>query len=400
VIGLDIAVLLLLGAMSVILASVEAAFYLVKGRRVSAGTDPRAALVNRYLEDPPNLLMPCHIGAFTAHAGMTVVITALFLDHLSEWAMLVAFLAMIAYLLVFRLSVPYALVRGDPEGSLLALMPVFHLYAQALSPLVRALRAAEPQTEVAVGEATGPMAEVSPPILTDQDRLGDAVARFVETQVRLVMTPRPDVVAMAAKSSVGEARKLSKKTRYSRILLYGESLDDVVGFVTVRDLLEYEGDQKSPVKPLSHPAFLVPETKKISELLKEMQVQHTSLAVAIDEYGRTAGIVSVEDIVEELVGEIKDEYDVESDPIKRENDGSVLVAGRLSVGKLADALEVPLPEAEGVGTVGGLVGAVFGRIPRIGERQDYQGFTIEVVDAERRRVHRVRFRKKPVEVQG
>jgi CBS domain containing-hemolysin-like protein len=245
------------------------------------------------------------------------------------------------------------------------------------------------------------MAEVSPPtVLTDQDRLGDAVARFVETQVRLVMTPRPDIVAMAAKSSVGEAKKIAKKTRYSRLLLYGENLDEIVGFVTVRDLLEYEGDPKSPVKPLSHPAFLVPETKKISELLKEMQVQHTSLAVAIDEYGRTAGIVSVEDIVEELVGEIKDEYDVESDPIWRESDGSVLVAGRLSVGKLAQALEMPFPEAEGVGTVGGLVGAVFGKIPRIGERHDYQGFTIEVVDAERRRVHRVRFRKKPVEVEG
>jgi putative hemolysin len=348
--------------------------------------------------------MPCHMGAFTAHAGMTVVITALFLDHLSEWAMLVAFLAMVAYLLVFRLTLPYALVRSDPEGSLLLLMPVFHLYAQALMPLVSTLRArAEPEAETSGGEASGPhgTADIAPsPVHTDQDRLVDAVARFVDTQVRVVMTPRPDIVAVPVKSAVGEVRKVARKTRYSRILLYGENLDDVVGFVTVRDLLEYEGDPKDSIRPLSHPAFLVPETKKISELLKAMQIQHTSLAVAIDEYGGTAGVVSVEDIVEELVGEIKDEYDVETEPITLEADGSVLVAGRVSVGRLAQALETPLSEAEGVGTVGGLVGAVFGRIPRVGERHDYQGYTIEVVDAERKRVHRVRFRKKPVEAEA
>jgi putative hemolysin len=392
-IGLDVFVLLLLGGASILLASVEAAFYLMKGRRLH-GSDARVALVNQYLDDPPTLLMPVHMGAFTAHAGMTVVITALFLDHLSAWAMLVAFLAMVGYLIVFRLTLPYGIVRTDPEASLLILMPLFHVYAQALAPLVRVLRKrAEAETDP--GEEASE-ADVPPAPVHDenQDRLVDAVARFSQTQVRQVMTPRPDVVAIPASSAVGEVLKVVRETRYSRIPLYGENLDDIVGFVTVRDLLEYEGDPADPIRPLSHPAFLVPATKKIAELLKEMQVQHTSLAVAIDEYGGTAGVVSVEDIVEELVGEIKDEYDVETEPIAVAADGSFLVAGRTAIDRLEQALELPPAQAEGVGTAGGLVSMLFGRIPRVGEKVDYHGYTIEVLEAERKRVQRVRLRKK------
>ena len=119
-------------AVSVSLAAVEAAFYLVKRRRVAhlALQNPRAELVNAYLEDPPSLLMPVHIGTYTAHVGMTVILTALFLDLLAHWAMLVAFGAMVVYLLLFRLTVPYAVVRSNPERSLLLLLPGFDVYAR------------------------------------------------------------------------------------------------------------------------------------------------------------------------------------------------------------------------------------------------------------------------------
>jgi CBS domain containing-hemolysin-like protein len=143
--------------------------------------------------------------------------------------------------------------------------------------------------------------------------------------------------------------------------------------------------------------FLVPETKKIAELLREMQAQRTTFAVVIDEYGGTAGIVSIEDILEELVGEIKDEYDVETEPIAVEPDGAVLVAGRVNLDRLEQALETHLEEGSDIGTVGGLVTAVFGRIPKAGEKVDYRGFTVEVVDAERKRVNRVRFRRQGAE---
>ena len=129
-------------AASVMLAAVEAAFYLLKRRRLShvSVQNPRAELVNRYLQDPPTLLMPVHMGTYTAHVAMTVLLISLLLDALGEWAMPAAFLFMIVYLLVFRLSMPYTFVRRNPERSLLVLLPVFHPYAQALAPLVAALR--------------------------------------------------------------------------------------------------------------------------------------------------------------------------------------------------------------------------------------------------------------------
>ena len=132
--------------------------------------------------------------------------------------------------------------------------------------------------------------------------------------------------------------------------------------------------------------------------LRELQAQRTTFAVVIDEYGGTAGLVSVEDIVEELVGEIKDEFDVETEPFSVEPSGAILVAGRVSLDRLEQALEASLqPEAGTVETVGGLATAIFGRVPRAKESIEYRGLIVEVVDAERKRVNRVRVRRLPVE---
>ncbi|PYQ19630.1 MAG: hypothetical protein DMF79_12160 [Acidobacteria bacterium] len=403
-IGLHLAILLLLAVLSIFMASVEAAFYLIKRRRLShlALQNPRAELVNRYLEDPPTLLMPVHIGTYTAHMGMTIVITAFFLEYLDNWAMLVAFLAMMAYLLLLRLTLPYTLVRRNPERSLLLLLPVFDAYAQTLRGLVAWLRqraaGGPPPVSDESNPANRPALEVPPPpaLDTDENRLVDSLAKFSETLVRQVMTPRPDIVAIAADQTVAELRRIMRETKYSRIPVYGENIDDIVGVAEVRDLMDFDGDPGEPLRTLVRPVHLVPATKPIAELLRDMQARRTTFAVVIDEYGGTAGIVSMEDIVEELVGEIKDEFDVESDPISLDPDGSVLVAGRVNVDRLEQALEAPLAEDEDIGTVGGLVTSIFGRIPRPGERTEYKGFEVEVLDAERKRVNRVRFRRIPV----
>lgn len=402
----NIALLLLLATASGGLAAVEAAFYLVKRRRLShiALRNPRAELANRYLEDPPTLLMPIHMGTYTAHVGMTVVITSVLLDWLSGWAMLVAFLAMVGYLLIFRLTLPYALVRRNPERSLLLLLPFFDAYARALAPLVRALRKRAAPEQAAAGGLQDPDStppDLPPPPVHDPDevRLVDSLVRFSETPVREVMTPRPDMVAIPAGSTVADLKRVMRETKYSRIPIYGENLDDIIGIAEVRDLLDHEGSPSDPMKALARPVYLVPATKKIAELLKELQAQHTTFAVVIDEYGGTAGVVSIEDIVEELVGEIKDEFDVEAEPIAVEREGTVLAAGSVRLDRMEKALEAPLQrDAGAVDTVGGLVTAVFGRVPRAKESIEYRGFILEVVDAERKRVNRVRFRRLPPEV--
>jgi len=395
VVAAQIVLFVFLIAVSVSLAAVEAAFYLLKRRRVAhlALENPRAELVNAYLEDPPALLMPVHIGTYTAHVGMTVILTALFLDLLAHWAMLVAFGAMVVYLLLFRLTVPYAVVRSNPERSLLLLLPGFDVYARVLHPLVAALRrrgANEPLT--VPPESVKAEAHLAPVLDPDEGRLVGAVTRFAQTLVREVMTPRPDIVAISREATLADLRRTLRDTKHSRIPVFGQDLDDIVGVISVRDVVESDGSPEDPVTPLVRAAFLVPETKKIAELLKEMQKQRLTFAVAIDEYGGTAGLVSVEDIVEELVGEIKDEYDVETEPIAFDPDGSVLVAGGVAVDRLEEALQTDLLQAEGVETVGGFVTNLFGRIPRAGEKTEAAGFAIEVLDAERKRVNRVRFR--------
>jgi CBS domain containing-hemolysin-like protein len=249
-------------------------------------------------------------------------------------------------------------------------------------------------------EATsGSGGEVPPPPVSepDEQRLAESLLRFGVTQVREIMTPRPDIVAIQADATVGELRELLRNSLYSRIPVFGDNLDDIVGLVTVRDLVYYDGDPAVALRPLARPARLVPESKRISQLLKELQASGNSVAVVIDEYGGTAGLVSVEDIVEELVGEIKDEYDTEVEPIEIEADGAVLVTGRVGLDRLEEALETELTQTDEVDTVGGLVATAFGRIPRVGEKLDYHSFQIEVVEAERKRVNRVRFRPRVTE---
>jgi len=305
---------------------------------------------------------------------------------------------MMAYLLLFRVSVPYILARQDPETSFLRLLPAFNLWACALGPVIAPLRRRAVPVPEDADEGAPPTTELLPPPVQepDEDRLVDALDRFGVTLVREVMTPRPDIEAIPALAPVSELRRLMIESKYSRIPVYGEDLDDIQGVVEVRDLLGFQGSDETDVGRLARAAHLVPDTKRIAHLLREMQARRVTFAVVIDEYGGTAGIVTVEDIVEELVGEIKDEYDVEGDPLMMEPDGSVVVDGRLGVDRLEQVLETELSLDEEIDTVGGLVTSIFGQIPRPGERKRYRGFEVEVLAAEKKRVNRVRFRREPV----
>jgi putative hemolysin len=396
---LQVGLIIFLGALSVFLASVEASYNLCKRRRLSQvgfHDEKRVELALHYMEDPPRIVMPVHLGTYTAHVGMTVITTSLIFRLVDHWAMLAAFGVMMAYLLLFRVSVPYILVRQDPEAAFLRLLPVFHLWAKGLEPFTSRIRRRAFPVPDEDENASG--AEVPPPPAQqeDEDRLVDALGRFSETLVRAVMTPRPDVVAIASDASVTDLRRLMRENKYSRVPVYGKDLDDILGVVEVRDLLDFDGAQETPVTKLVRPAHLVPDTKRIQELLREMQGRHITFAVVIDEYGGTAGVISIEDIVEELVGEIKDEYDVEGDPLAVDADGSVVADGRVGVDRLEEALETELSIDEEIDTVGGLVTSIFGQIPHAGERRLYRGFEVEVLAAERQRVKRVRFRRAPV----
>jgi CBS domain containing-hemolysin-like protein len=230
----------------------------------------------------------------------------------------------------------------------------------------------------------------------DERRLLQSIVDFGDTLVREVMTPRPDIVAISEDATLEQLRALFREQEYSRIPVYKENLDNILGIVFVKDLIrESDAQPAEPaVQRLLRPATFVPETKRVSELLKEFQRRQVQLAIVVDEYGGTAGLVTIEDLLEEIVGEIRDEYDVETEPVTDEGNHTLVFSGKVSFDEVRERLDVEI-EPEGFETVGGYVLTRVGRVPAVGESFEMDGLIVEVLEAERRRIHRVRMRRAP-----
>ena len=218
-----------------------------------------------------------------------------------------------------------------------------------------------------------------------------SVLEFTDAIVREVMVPRTDMVTISAPTSTDEALDLVLASGKSRIPVTGDDLDDVVGVLYARDLLVLfdAGEGPLPVTKVMRQAHFVPETKRVSELLGELQTSKVHLAVVVDEFGGTAGLVTIEDILEEIVGEIVDEYDVEEPMVITLEDGSFLIDARLSVDDLGELFTRTLPD-EGWDTVGGLMLGLAGRVPEEGESFELEGLTLVADRVQGRRVARVR----------
>jgi CBS domain containing-hemolysin-like protein len=223
-------------------------------------------------------------------------------------------------------------------------------------------------------------------IESEERRLIHSIFEFGDTVVREVMVPRPDMVAIAADETIEAAIQRAIEGGFSRVPAYGETTDDILGLVYLKDLVARAraGEGDHPVRDAIRPAVFVPEQKRVAELLREMQRQQFHMAIVVDEYGGTAGLITMEDLLEEIVGEIADEFDVEEARVERMLDGSVRVPGRLSMHDLNDELEVELPDTEW-DTVGGLVFNLLGHVPYEGESVVFQGleFTTERVQGRR-----------------
>jgi CBS domain containing-hemolysin-like protein len=235
----------------------------------------------------------------------------------------------------------------------------------------------------------------------DGRKLLQSIVDFGDTLVREVMTPRPDMVAIHADATLGELRALFREQEYSRIPVFRENLDNILGVVFVKDLIQLnavseEAALQADLPTLVRPATFVPETKRVADLLKEFQRKQTQIAIIVDEYGGTAGLATIEDLLEEIVGEIRDEYDVEVEPVVEEADGVFVFSGKVNIDEVRDRLGVDI-EPEGFETVGGYVLTRVGRVPAAGERFELDGLEVEVLEAERRRIHRVRFRRRQPE---
>jgi putative hemolysin len=402
----------LLACCAVYLGAIEVSFTALMRlslRLMADRGDPQDPL-GAYFEDPLLLLVPVRL----LLGLVTTIATALLARAVGvggAHTLAIVILSVGGIVIVCELLLPLAVVRRNPEVALRTLLPSFAPVATALVPVTRLVArglASAKRTTQASGQAeqvSEPEAEtarmngeVPEPALVEGEerRLLRSIVDFGHRLVREVMTPRPDIVAIRRDSTVGDLRALFLEQEYSRFPVYSDSLDNIEGFVFVKDLVALgPGDDSRQIASLMRPAVVVPEVKRVPELLKQFQREQVQCAIVVDEYGGTAGLVTIEDLLEEIVGEIRDEYDVESEPIVDEGNGRFVFSGKVDVDEIAQRLNVQI-ERQGFETVGGYVLSHLGRVPAVGERFDMDGLTIEVLDAERRRVHRVRICRQQV----
>jgi CBS domain containing-hemolysin-like protein len=259
-------------------------------------------------------------------------------------------------------------------------------------------RTEEQRTEEGI-EALVEAAEEEGIIEPEQGDLIEQVVEFSDKRVREVMTPRPDIVAIAADATLEELHAKVVGTRFSRVPIYEKSLDDIFGVAFAQDLLHI-ADQDLPrrkVRELAHPVMFIPETKPGSELLREMRQKNHPMAIVIDEHGLVAGLATVEDLVEEIVGESGRDSKQPAPDVVREPDGGLVMRGSMSIGDVEDLLGVHFGDKadEAVTTVAGLLSHVSGKVPAPGDKVDIEGYRFEVLEANQRKVLRLRIRKRP-----
>jgi len=334
----------------------------------------------------------------------------------SRELLLVSLFISLSLSFIFRQILPRVITWRDPEDKLIFLLrfvrPVYRLMVLIADPLEYFLRDKEEQrTEMTItpaatveetkednaedrqaliemGEAEG--------ILEKKDRqLLETMFEFTETKVGEIMTPRTEIIALPIEATIIKARDLIIEEKFSRLPVYRDSIDNVEGVIYVRDLLNAwsEDRENETIETLLRPAFFVPETKSVAELLKNMQLARVQMAIVVDEYGGVAGLVSVEDILEEIVGEIEDEDEAEEivEIIEGENKSYYDVLGSTEIGKIERLFGLEI-EDDDFTTIAGLVTSEAGYVPKIGERLEIRGLDVEILQADEKRITLLRLK--------
>jgi CBS domain containing-hemolysin-like protein len=306
-------------------------------------------------------------------------------------------------------AVPQLLYRRTSARWLLPLVPFFRAMALIARPCVALLDFFQSLVEL-TNDTVQPEEEPTPAeniealisagteeglIEEDDRKLIQGVVEFGDKIVREVMTPRPNIVAISADATLDELRQLVINEQYSRIPVYEQNIDQMIGFVHVRDMFELGEEERSTgkVRDLLRPVKFVPETKPVNDLMRQMQQENSHLVIVVDEYGNTAGLATMEDLLEVIIGEIRDEHEPDSD-VTEDGNGGYIVSGSFELDRLASLFDTFHREEDiESSTVGGLVSEWLGHVPKAGEAADRDGVRIEVLASDEFRVEKVRLSK-------
>jgi len=423
---LEIGLTLLLLIVLSVLATVDMAFGQLSDvglRRLISenGDKPRAGsrvFLEQILENRPRFTFALSAMIQILLVIVAVLVTSIALTLFPEPRLvLIGLAAGLVLAGIFRQIVPLFISTRNPEATLLFLLPIvrpfFPLMAFVADPFQRLFdrsKRKEHQTDIGTAEeedddggdlqALIDVGEAEGILEGEEGELIQSIVEFGDTRVSEVMTPRPDIVALPHSATVREARDVILDSKYSRLPVYRDQIDNVEGIIYVRDLLQSwaDGNEDEQIASLVRPVYVVPETKPVDELLEEMQKAHTQLAMVIDEYGGICGLVTVEDILEEIVGEIEDE-DIageELEEIVETGTGSYDVVGSTEIAKIEDLFDLEI-DSDDFTTIAGLVINEYGKVPATGERINVRGLEVEVLDADERRISRLRIKKPQAE---
>jgi CBS domain containing-hemolysin-like protein len=371
----------------------------IRIKKLAEEGSSKAVIVERLLEKPNRLLTTILIGNNIVNVAAAAIVTSISISIFGNKGVGIAIGIATLVILIFSEITPKAFATKNAERvSLFVAWPIstmIKLFYPAVrgillitKPIIRLfggdtersfITEEEIKLLVEVGEREGVIEK-------DEKEMIKGVFKFGDTQAKEVMVPRIDISSIDGNATVEEAKKLVVETGYSRTPVYDESIDNIVGFLFSKDLLK-ESKKGTKVKEIMRQAYYVPETKKLDEILDEMQEGKTQMAIVVDEYGGTAGLVTLEDLVEEIVGEILDEK--EEHPINIIDETTALVNAKTSIDDVNEALDTVLPE-EDFETVGGLVFNMLGDIPVVGEKVEIDSVTLVVDRMRGRRVSRVK----------
>lgn len=372
-------------------------------RYLAEAGDRRAHIVRRLRADPTRLLASILVGNNAVNIALASITTALFIDWLGEGGLALAMLSSTFLIVLFGEVLPKGLAAADGETVGLAVARPIHWAVQLLTPFALLFNAITAPVLRWIGREPVKERALSPEELgmvvdtMEQHGLLDregkdmirGIIQFADTSVQEIMIPRPDILAVPADTSIGEASQLLLSGHFSRLPVYQGALDNVTGFVHLKDLVRAE-DAQRPVSELVRPVLFVPETRKVDDLFRDMRRERAHLAIVLDEHGSTSGLVTLEDLLEEIVGDILDEYDdAEEQPIIHVSGRVYLISGKAQLELVREQLGIRL-EDEDVDTVGGLVFHRLGRLPHPGDAIRDEDVTLTVEEVRGRRIIRVK----------
>jgi CBS domain containing-hemolysin-like protein len=368
-----------------------------------------AGRLRALIEEPARtlnlILLLLLVVQFTATALFTSVMDRLVGGGLG---VAIAAVGMTLITFIFAEVAPKTFAVQHTDQAALAIAPFVYFITRLpiLGPFTRLLIAMGNVVTPGKGLKSGPfVSEDEIRAMVDEAERGDvieeeeremihSVFEFGDTILREVMVPRPDMVAVPVTRSLQEVLELILRSGFSRIPVYGRDVDDVVGLAYAKDVLRrlHDGQADKPLADILRPALFMPESMKAAECLREMRARKSHMAIVIDEYGGTAGLVTIEDLLEEIVGEIADEYDREEPNVEPLPDGDYRVNARLGIDEVNELLDVDLPATEW-DSIGGLLFNLVGGVPREGQEVEFQGLRLRAERVQGRRIGRVRIHR-------